>query len=164
MAWTAPRTWVTAELVTAALMNTHVRDNLKELYHLIGSFGGSDYSVSPELTWNLMLAVGPVTVAGNPVYVEVAARMVSWAAGDGGGKIGIWDSGNTTELKRLWQRDDTFGTTTGTSTGGFRNWYEVTPSAGSITWNIRGNPENGTGGDSLSAWGLRVRVWEKGGP
>ena len=27
MAWTAPRTWVSAELVTAALMNTHVRDN-----------------------------------------------------------------------------------------------------------------------------------------
>ena len=27
MAWTAPRTWVSSELVTAALMNTHVRDN-----------------------------------------------------------------------------------------------------------------------------------------
>lgn len=30
MAWTAPRTWVTGEIVTAALMNTHVRDNLLE--------------------------------------------------------------------------------------------------------------------------------------
>ncbi len=28
MAWTAPRTWVTGEQVTAALMNTHVKDNL----------------------------------------------------------------------------------------------------------------------------------------
>jgi hypothetical protein len=28
MAWTAPRTWVALETVTAALMNTHVRDNL----------------------------------------------------------------------------------------------------------------------------------------
>lgn len=28
MAWTAPRTWTTTELVTAAMMNTHVRDNL----------------------------------------------------------------------------------------------------------------------------------------
>lgn len=26
--WTAPRTWVAAETVTAAIMNTHVRDNL----------------------------------------------------------------------------------------------------------------------------------------
>lgn len=27
MAWTTPRTWVTGELVTAALMNTHIKDN-----------------------------------------------------------------------------------------------------------------------------------------
>lgn len=30
MAWTAPRTWVTSEVVSAAIMNTHVRDNLLE--------------------------------------------------------------------------------------------------------------------------------------
>ena len=28
MAWTAPRTWVIGEVPIAALMNTHVRDNL----------------------------------------------------------------------------------------------------------------------------------------
>ena len=27
MAWTIPRTWVVGELVTAALLNTHIRDN-----------------------------------------------------------------------------------------------------------------------------------------
>jgi hypothetical protein len=31
MAWTAPRTWVTGEVVTASQMNTHVRDNLNAL-------------------------------------------------------------------------------------------------------------------------------------
>lgn len=30
-AWTAPRTWATDELVTAALMNQHLRDNLEFL-------------------------------------------------------------------------------------------------------------------------------------
>lgn len=30
MAWTAPRTWVTSEVVTASVMNTHVRDNFLE--------------------------------------------------------------------------------------------------------------------------------------
>lgn len=30
MAWTAPRTWVTNEVVTAAIMNAHVRDNFLE--------------------------------------------------------------------------------------------------------------------------------------
>lgn len=32
MAWTAPRTWTTGELVTAAIMNTHVRNNLSFLH------------------------------------------------------------------------------------------------------------------------------------
>jgi hypothetical protein len=31
MAWTAPRTWVTGEVVTAPIMNTHVRDNFNAL-------------------------------------------------------------------------------------------------------------------------------------
>jgi hypothetical protein len=31
MAWTAPRTWVAGEKATAAIMNLHVRDNLKFL-------------------------------------------------------------------------------------------------------------------------------------
>jgi hypothetical protein len=30
MAWTAPRTWVTDEVVSASQLNTHVRDNLLE--------------------------------------------------------------------------------------------------------------------------------------
>jgi len=30
MAWTAPRTWVTSEIVTSTIMNAHVRDNLLE--------------------------------------------------------------------------------------------------------------------------------------
>ena len=30
MAWTAPRTWVTAEVVTDVLMNAHIRDNFLE--------------------------------------------------------------------------------------------------------------------------------------
>lgn len=30
--WTTPRTWVTNELVTAPLMNTHLRDNLDYLF------------------------------------------------------------------------------------------------------------------------------------
>ena len=31
MAWTVPRTWVTGELVTAAQLNAHLRDNLNAL-------------------------------------------------------------------------------------------------------------------------------------
>jgi hypothetical protein len=31
VAWTAPRTWVASEVVTAAIMNTHIRDNMLSL-------------------------------------------------------------------------------------------------------------------------------------
>lgn len=36
MAWTTPRTWVASEVVTAALLNTHLRDNLRFLKGLDG--------------------------------------------------------------------------------------------------------------------------------
>jgi len=35
MAWTAPRTWTDGELVTAAIMNPHVRDNLSIAMHTL---------------------------------------------------------------------------------------------------------------------------------
>ncbi len=40
MAWTAPRTWVTSEVVTASLLNTHVRDNLLQTAPAKASAGG----------------------------------------------------------------------------------------------------------------------------
>lgn len=34
MAWTDPRTWIVGEMVTANLLNTHLRDNLNSLRHV----------------------------------------------------------------------------------------------------------------------------------
>lgn len=51
MAWTAPRTWTTGEVVTAAMMNTHVRDNFLET------------------------AAATVTTAGDMVYADAANSM-----------------------------------------------------------------------------------------
>ena len=44
MAWTTPRTWVSGELVTASMMNTHVRDNLLYLYGLSGAAKYTSYT------------------------------------------------------------------------------------------------------------------------
>jgi hypothetical protein len=43
MAWTSPRTWAAGEKITAALLNTHLRDNLLAI-------GGSWTSYTPTLT------------------------------------------------------------------------------------------------------------------
>lgn len=50
MAWTTPRTWAAAEVVTAALLNTHLRDNLDFLAlfnnDTLATDSGSSISVS----------------------------------------------------------------------------------------------------------------------
>ncbi len=50
MAWTSPRTWVAGELITAAIMNAHVRDNLLILKDPVSddylANEGSDYTTS----------------------------------------------------------------------------------------------------------------------
>lgn len=127
MAWTAPRTWVTSEVVSAAVMNTHVRDNL------------------------LQTAPAKVTTAGDIVYASGANALSRLAAGatgtvltggtspswsdqiDGDLKLDTssghlklyrsdssidtedhWglDIANATDDLRVFQRDDSTGTTT----------------------------------------------------
>ena len=60
-AWTTPRTWVTAEVVTSSLLNTHVRDNLTYLYgprlHLTGVIDVANTTTETDL-------VGAVITAG----------------------------------------------------------------------------------------------------
>lgn len=46
MSWTAPRTWVTGEVVTAAEMNTHVRDNLSAVFPASATYS----TYTPALT------------------------------------------------------------------------------------------------------------------
>lgn len=63
MAWTAPRTWVAAETVTAALLNTHLRDNLLET------------------------AVAKVTTQGDIVYATAANALARLAKGTAGQEL-----------------------------------------------------------------------------
>ena len=48
MAWTTPKTWAAADVVTAALLNAHIRDNLN-IIAAVGINGWTDYSASA--TW-----------------------------------------------------------------------------------------------------------------
>jgi hypothetical protein len=58
MAWTAPRTWVTSEVVTAALLNTHLRDNLlwAGFHHGCRAYKSANQTVgigaTDLVTWN----------------------------------------------------------------------------------------------------------------
>lgn len=62
--WTAPRTWVAGEVVTAALLNTHVRDNLLAI---------GDPGVWTSFTGTLGLTQGVSLTASSPTadYTQI---------------------------------------------------------------------------------------------
>lgn len=70
MAWTAPRTFVTGETVTSAIMNTHVRDNLLET------------------------ASATAAAAGDLVYADAANSMGSRLAHPGQSRYLVSDAAN----------------------------------------------------------------------
>lgn len=55
MAWTTPRTWTAGELVTASMMNTHVRDNLNSLRAVLDGTEAHDVIFFPTTTTPLTL-------------------------------------------------------------------------------------------------------------
>lgn len=108
MAWTAPRTWIIGETLTAALLNTHLRDNMLETEGAKATGGG--YFVSSAA--NAIVERKPkmsTTSASNPtasttytgsnpaVTTDTSDRaLVLWSANfsnnTGGGSAGL---GNT---------------------------------------------------------------------
>lgn len=105
MAWTTPKTWESSELVTAALMNTHLRDNLNVLaaYHA-ASIVTLDDGATPALNATLgsvfrlaaggdrTIAVPSGSVAGQKIviqhYANGAARTLALNTGAGGFRFG----------------------------------------------------------------------------
>lgn len=85
MAWTTPRTWVTSEVVTAAVMNTHVRDNLSALHVPFeawstytptvsgwtlgsGTVTGRYLQVGSTVHFDIKLTLSSTTVSASPIF------------------------------------------------------------------------------------------------
>ncbi len=89
MAWTAPRTWVMGEIVTAAMMNTHVRANLRYLKGLDGTVAIDD----------AMTIAGALAVTGDITATAGARQLVCANAaaafkgyfGINNSSLGLWD-------------------------------------------------------------------------
>ncbi len=87
--WTAPRTWATGEIVTAAIMNTHLRDNLDYLKGqadapLNAAFAGS--AAVPSTTSGTFGDVHAnyvitVTTSGAPVLLGFSGTWKSSSSG-----------------------------------------------------------------------------------
>ncbi len=118
MAWTAPRTWVTGETVTAALMNAHIRDNLLET------------------------SAATVTTAGDLVYADAANSMGTRLA-IGAATTHLVSTGSAPVWRAVATDVDT-GSDTGISTtyvtlaaGGVSNWAFATEIEVTVTTGTR---------------------------
>ena len=77
MAWTSPRTWTAGELISKAIMDTHVRDNLNAL---LAGLLGTGYTLL-----DLLGAAAPaVSSAGHAVIIYNTATNVIEASVDTG--------------------------------------------------------------------------------
>ncbi len=137
MAWTAPRTWVTGETVTAALMNAQIRDNFLET------------------------SAATVTTAGDLVYADAANSMGSRLA-IGAATTHLVSMGSA-PVWRVVATDVDTGSDTGISTsyvtlaaGGVSNWafateIEVTVTTGTVALVLfQATLFNNTGGSLTS--------------
>lgn len=79
IAWTSPRTWVAGEVVSAALMNTHVRDNLLELNGTASAWTAYTPTVSNITVGNGVL-VGAYKQRGKSVEFRIAFTLGSTSA------------------------------------------------------------------------------------
>ena len=80
MAWTAPRTWVSGELVTAALFNTYIRDNQLAIVASTGAYANA--------------VTGPHAIGGSTVdYVRLGLTGAFTSGGASTAAFGTYASG-----------------------------------------------------------------------
>ncbi|MEO8391769.1 MAG: tail fiber protein [Chloroflexota bacterium] len=94
MAWTNPHTWATSELVTAALLNTELRDNLNALVTLVPTstivpYAGSSLPTNPApLSW--LLCDG--SAVSRTTYAALFAAIgTTYGVGDGSTTFNVPD-------------------------------------------------------------------------
>jgi hypothetical protein len=105
MAWTTPRTWVTGELVTAAILNTYVRDNQDAL-------DDGRMSIASQAAGDVFYATDANTVArlakDAGKYLQSGASAPSWET---------ITATTFASISPLTTRGDTLVATSGTVTG-----------------------------------------------
>src|SRR5215831_19387047 len=71
MAWTAPRTWNVGELVTAAMLNTNVRDNMNAVLHPLAQDGTEIAVSNTTAATSLGSFTVPANTMGNNGVIDV---------------------------------------------------------------------------------------------
>ena len=80
MVWTAPRTWASGEVVTAAALNTDLRDDLNELtlHKHAGGSGSGSATLGNLVTVDFIDAAVPAAPGGTLTRVFSSATLFGW--------------------------------------------------------------------------------------
>lgn len=155
MAWTTPRTWVAGETLTAALLNTHLRDNMNVVPIELGTTeftANVTVSATTEAGATTVVTAPAITFDGTTValieffapYVDSsAAPVLTFVLYDGAASIGIFGGITITAasnryLARLTRR--------------------LTPSNAAHTYSIRAFVSSGTAVVNAGAGGVGVNL------
>lgn len=174
MAWSTPRTWSNGEIVNQTMLNTDVRDNMRELWHEVAyveftstvtATAGTHTEASPLD----IVSSGAITYEANPIIVEFYVGTASFAGNgttDSSG-ISLWDG--STDLGRMFAEVSTMQTS---FEGPLNLFRRLTPTAASHTYKFRiwatsissaasGKVAAGAGGTGTLMPGY-IRVLQKG--
>jgi hypothetical protein len=88
MTWTPPRTWVTDEIPTAGIFNTHVRDNLRAVEPVAYAQRTTNVvgAAASENNPTLVLTTGSKTYRAEPILVEFSCALAR-----NQGVVSLWD-------------------------------------------------------------------------
>lgn len=128
MAWTSPRTWAVNDVVTASLLNVHLRDNFKAIGDAWGSYTPSwtgsttnpvlgngtiagAYAQAGKLVfYKVTLTTGSTSTYGSGAWLfslPVTASSFSVTAAGSTGFATLYDSSGTTRYFRMAYQNST---------------------------------------------------------
>lgn len=132
--WTAPRTWTSGELVTASIMNTHVRDNI-------------DWLKTPLESGSITFAADFTTTSAT--YVDVTGVTTTITTKGGGLDVffrcSLNGTAGTLQLLVDGVSEEILGATTGANPIGVTLYHHIAAlSAGSHTIKVQAKVSAGT--------------------
>lgn len=171
MAWTDPRTWVTSELVTAAILNTHIRDNSRELWRetffvAFSTVGGTPGNAG-IYGGNSGTRVATVTSrsynGSTPVVIELQTQRVYEAVtADGAWYLGLHDGSADYPSGPLTPNVYLLGSGSSAGPGSGLFSHRFVPTAGTHAYSVYLWSGNGTGSDSAVCEPGYLRMLERG--
>ena len=159
MAWTTPRTWTTGEIVTAALLDTHLRDNLNVTAPAVMTAQGdllyASAANAPARLAKDANSTRSLTNTGtnnNPAWAQVAlATGVSGTLPVGNGGTGATSLDDKAVLISQDSGTDTVGSVALTTSGQIIIGGSSGPTAATITAGSNITITNGDGSISIAA-------------